>query len=461
MSARIGRAVARRAAAALARQAARGAVRRATANGRWPWPAALAGVLVSARAAQLLLRPRSGLIDPDPVRSEELFDPGEVARARAYRRRQMLVGAASGAVQAGALVALVRRPAAPVRRPRGPRPGAARIAIADAGRGAALTLGLTVVALPFDAIEHRRARSVGLATQGWPAWAVDAAKSTGIGVTLSSAASAGALTLMRRAPRTWWLPAAGAAAAGGAGLMLLAPVVLDPAFNRFEPLEPGSLRDGVFDLAQRAGVRVREVYAVDASRRTTAANAYVTGLGPTKRVVLFDTLLERFTEEEARVVVAHELAHVRHHDVPRGLAYLALVAPAALQAASALTARVRPAGGDPDIATLAALALSLGIVGAPLGVGAGLLSRTVERRADVFSLRLTDAPEAFIAFERKIVSQNLADPDPPRWLVALGSSHPPALQRVGVARAYERMAREPVSPSDPSPAEAGRTPAGS
>ena len=214
------------------------------------------------------------------------------------------------------------------------------------------------------------------------------------------------MALMRRSPQRWWVAAAAAGVGGGALLTLVAPVVLDPAFNRFSPLAPGPLREDVFGLARRAGVRVREVYEVDASRRTTAANAYVTGLGPTKRVVLFDTLLAQFSDEEARVVVAHELAHVRHRDVPRGLAYLALVSPAALQSTAALTARLRTPDAEPDVAaTLAALAIALGLVGALLGVTAGSLARAVETRADVFSLQLAGAPEAFISFERRIVAQ--------------------------------------------------------
>ncbi len=340
------------------------------------------------------------------------------------------------------------RPARPRRTRFRRHPSATRTALADAGRGAALTVALTAIGLPFDAVEHRRARAVGLATQGWGGWGADVAKAAGIGMPFAAAVSAGALTLMRRAPRTWWLGAAGAGIAGGTLLALLSPVLLDPAFNRFEPLAAGPLRNAVFELAEQAGVRVREVYEIDASRRTTAANAYVTGLGPTKRVVLFDTLLERFSEEEARVVVAHELAHVRHRDVPRGLAYTAIVAPAALQAASTLARALRPGAGEPDLATLGSLALSLGLVGAMLGISAGPLMRALETRADVMSLRLTGAPQAFISFERKIVTQNLADPNPPRWLVALGGTHPPALARIGVARAYDRLEREPVaSPS--------------
>ena len=128
---------------------------------------------------------------------------------------------------------------------------------------------------------------------------------------------------------TWWAPAGAGSVAFGAVLAALAPVVLDPIFNEFTPLPEGETRADVLDARRRAGVRVGEVYSVDASRRTTAANAYVTGLGPTKRVVLFDTLLDRYSRDEVRLVVAHELAHVRHRDVPRGVLYAALVAPAA------------------------------------------------------------------------------------------------------------------------------------
>lgn len=413
-------------------------------RGPWPWPVAAGALIASATAGRVLLSPRSGLMEPDPVDGAELFEPADVARARAYRRVGLMLGVASGAVQAATLMALARRPPPPRRRlgrlraRRRRRP--AEIAARDAASGAGLAAALTLMTLPFDVVSQRRALRVGLATETWPDWGRDLLKSSAIGFTLTGAASAGLLALVRRSPRGWWLAASGAGLAAGTTFALLAPVALDPVFNRFEPLAEGSLRDGVFELAGRAGVRVREVYEIDASRRTTAVNAYVTGLGPTKRVVLYDTLLSRFTEEEARVVVAHELAHVRHRDVPRGLAYLGIVAPFALRLAADLAGRLRPLPEDPDLGTLAALTLALGAAGAVVGVSSGALSRRLEVRADVFSLRMTDAPEAFISFEQKIVTQNLADPDPPRWLVALGASHPSAVARIGVARAYARLA---------------------
>ncbi len=190
-------------------------------------------------------------------------------------------------------------------------------------------------------------------------------------------------------------------------------------------------------LARAAGVRVREVYTVDASRRTTAANAYVTGLGPTKRVVLFDTLLERYSREEVAIVVAHELGHVRERDVARGVLFAALVAPPAALAVSQLIAL---RGSAPVASTVPALALASVAVTAPAGLIGNRLSRQLERRADTVSLELTGDVEAFVSFERAIALQNVADLDPPRWATALLSTHPSTAERIGLALGYASQA---------------------
>jgi STE24 endopeptidase len=210
----------------------------------------------------------------------------------------------------------------------------------------------------------------------------------------------------------------------GSGLAALAPVLLDPVFNDFTPLPEGPIRSDVLSLARAAGVRVREVYSVDASRRTTAANAYVTGLGPTKRVVLFDTLLDRYDRDQVRVVVAHELAHVRYRDVPRSVLYGAIVAPATAFAVQ----RVSWA--------LPALGLATALVATPLGLIGNRLSRAVERRADAFSLELAGAPDAFVTFERAIALQNVADLEPPAVVSKLLATHPPTAERIGAAVAW-------------------------
>jgi STE24 endopeptidase len=308
--------------------------------------------------------------------------------------------------------------------------------------GVGLSLAVGLAPLPLGAIARGRALKAGLATQTWDAWARDLLRGGALGLALNAGAAPVAVALMRRFPRGWWLPASGVAVAGAGALTFLGPVVLDPLFNDFVPLAAGTVREDVLELAARAGVSVGEVYEVDASRRTSAANAYVSGVGATKRVVLFDTLLRDFTREETRLVVAHELAHVRHRDVPRGLAHLALSAPAGMYAAAQLTRRLDRSGArEASAAVLPALVLSLGVVSTAVGSVACGLSRRVERRADAFALTLADAAEPFISFERRIVAQNLADPDPPRWLVGLMGTHPSTVQRIGIARAYARGVR--------------------
>lgn len=381
------------------------------------------------RAAVLALRPSEGLIEPDPVDVQEYFSHDDIARARRFGRPQLALHASAGVVQAGVLAWFVAHP---------PRGRQARPLLSSALVGPGLSAVVGLAPLPLSALARRRALAVGLATQSWRGWALDLAKTSAIEMGLAAMAAPAGVALMRRMPRAWWLPGAGVVVAGAAGMTLLAPVLVDPLFNRYTPLPDGEVLEDVLELAGLAGVEVGEVYEVDASRRTTAANAYVGGLGPTKRVVLFDTLLGQFTRDETRLVVAHELAHVRYRDVQRGLAAFALAAPAGMYATAQLTRRL--AGSTPaDASTLPALALSLGVVSAAVGSVSSALSRRMECRADAYSLRLTGAPEPFVAFEQRIVRQNLSDPDPPRWLMRLLASHPPAVERIGIARAYARL----------------------
>ena len=378
-----------------------------------------------AQAVVVALRPRTGLVAPLPVDVHDHFSAEEIARARAYRRGQFALFAASSVVETGALVALAGRPGR--RLPRRP-----------AVSGAALSAGLGLAGLPFSALARRRSLRVGLVTQSWGGWASDVAKSQLIGAGMAAAGAGVAGRLRRRFGPAWWAPGAAGAVLAGAGLTTLGPVVLDPLFNRFTALPDGELRRDVLDLARRAGVQVGEVYEVDASRRTTASNAYVNGLGPTKRVVLFDTLIRDFSAEETRLVVAHELGHVRHRDVPASLLFLALIAPAWLRATAQLAERW--SGGD-ERRWLPALALAGGAAGAPIGVIANQLTRRIEARTDAFALELVGpaGAEPFIGFHRGITVKNLGDPDPPRWRQALMGTHPTAVQRIGIAKAYAEM----------------------
>jgi STE24 endopeptidase len=391
------------------------------------WASAAAGVATG------VLRPRSGLIEPAPVAARDYFSGEQIERARAYQRPQRLLGLAGMTLEGAALTLIALRPPPRLSREL-ERAGANPIAGA-AAFGAGLSLGSRALGLPLSAVRQRRAKRAGISVQSWPGWLSDVAKSSAIGSGLNAAALAGAMGLLRRYRSHWWLPASLGATAVSSAFILLSPVLLDPVFNKFEPLPEGELRREVLALAERAGVQVGEVYRIDASRRTTAANAYVTGLGRTKRVVLFDTLLNDFPAGEVHSVVAHELSHVRYRDVQRALLWLGIAAPAGLHLVQRLTEWI--AGDDePTPAMLPALILSLGIVSFAGGIASTALSRRVEQRADAFALDLTEDPDSFIELERRLAVKALADPQPPRLLQKLFGTHPDAIQRIGYGVTY-------------------------
>jgi STE24 endopeptidase len=292
--------------------------------------------------------------------------------------------------------------------------------------------------LPLKVIARERARDVGLVTQSWSGYARDAAVSWGIGAVIAGTGAAAGLALIRRFPRRWWIPGSAVVVAFGVVTIYAGPVVLDPLFNTFKPLPAGQARSDVLELAGKAGVDVGQVYEIDASRRTTAANAYVTGLGHTKRVVLYDTLLENFSRDELRLVVAHELGHVHYDDVQWGLLYLAIVAPFGMLAVARLTSRLAPQDTAGQPAMLPALALSVTIMSTAITTVSNQYSRAIEARADAFALQSTNEPDPFISFEQRITLRNLSDPDPPGWVTFLLATHPPAIERIGLGVAQKR-----------------------
>ena len=378
----------------------------------------------------LALRPRERPV-PAEAAARDYFTAAELDRGRRFRGGQRRLGLARAGLRIAALAALARRPPARLS-------ATARPVAAGAATAAALSAGLSLADLPGRALARERARRVGLVTQGWGGWAGDVAKGLVLETAVAAPSGAVATAGMRRYGRAWWIPAAAAAVAFGVLATTVAPLLVDPLFNSFEPLAEGPLRRQVLALADRAGVHVGEVYAVDASRRTTAANAYVTGLGPTKRVVLFDTLLRDFPAPDVRLVVDHELAHVRFRDVPRGLALMALVAPPGALAVARLGERLA-AGAPPGPAALPGLALAGALLAPAVAAIATQLSRAVEVRADRFALELTGDAAALIAFERRVTVTNVIDPQPPA-LERLLATHPSTMERIGLALGAERGA---------------------
>ena len=381
----------------------------------------------------LLFRPRDLGPAPVPVEARAYFSPAQLDRAVDFRSGQLWLYGARLLIEGGILVYLVRRAPARLR-----AAGRRRPVLAAAGAAAAISLVLGVATLPVSAIARERAKDVGLVTQDWIGWVGDVAKSQAIGAVIAAAGGALLLVGMRRLGRRWWIGGTVVVVTFGVAITYLSPIVLDPLFNTFTPLKDGRTRSDVLELAQRAGVDVGQVYEIDASRRTSGANAYVAGLGHTKRVVLYDNLLRDFTPAEVRLVVAHELGHVRHRDVPHGLLYLAIVAPFGMLAVARLSERL---GGRDTLGTPAALPavlLAVALVAPAITSISNQLSRAVERRADAYALELTSEPRTQIAFQRRIAVKNVSDPDPPAWVTFLLGTHPPTIERIGQAEAAAR-----------------------
>jgi STE24 endopeptidase len=400
---------------------------------------AVAAVVV-AEAAAWLLRPRE---IEQPVHADEgaYFSHEELSKARDYASGQRLILVGSLVAEGAVLVLLATGRPAVTRRALGQL--GARPVLGGAAAAAGLSVAVAVVTVPFGVWAHERSVDVGLSTQSLGGYLSDWAKAVAIGALLAGAVGTFALSLMRRFGRRWWLPGSVGVVVGAAIITWLAPVVIAPLFNKFKELPPGQARTDVLDLARRADVDVGHVYEVDASRRTTAINAYVNGIGSSKRVVLYDTLLKDLDRPERNAVVAHELGHVHGNDIGRGLLFVAVVTPLALifvsGAAGAVARRQGVELGLP--ASLPAFALAIGATSFVIGIAGNQLSRAVEARADTFALQLTDDPKGMIELQQQLADRNLSDPDPPDAFTFLFGTHPPAIERIGAALAWERGER--------------------
>jgi len=360
------------------------------------------------------------------------FSHAEVERARAYHRPLYLALLVDSALSVGVLVVLgwVWD---------GPWNLVAGLGWAGAAAVyAALVVSIsTLVRLPLGWWRGlHRERRWGFSTQRGGAWLGDRAKGWAIAVVLTAAGWTAVVGLARAFPSAWPLVAGAAAALLVVVLSFLAPLVFEPLFNRFEPLADARLGDELRALAVRAGVPVRDVLVADASRRTTKVNAYVSGLGSTRRVVLYDTLLEGVDEGEVKVILAHELGHRRERHVAKGtLLATAFAVVAVVVVWAVLGTRV----ASPDELPAALLVLTaLELAGLAPG---SALSRRWERAADRFSLELTHDIESFERSFLDLARRNLSDLAPPRVAYVLLFSHPTPPERLALGRAWAASVR--------------------
>ena len=318
----------------------------------------------------------------------------------------------------------------------------------DAATVVAYTIGLMVIMqlieMPFAVyqgflLEHR----YGLSTQSFGQWLGDQLKAFALGLFLAVLASSVVFAALRNWPGAWWMISAAVFAIAVIGLAQIAPTVLLPMFYKFKPLDRPELVSRLLALATRARTEIKGVFEWVLSDHTRKANAALAGLGRTRRILLSDTLLSDYSDDEIEVILAHELAHHVHRDLWRGIAMQAVLLIGGFYLADwALRAnadRLALRGID-DPAALPLLLLVAGVWGFVSMPLANALSRSHERAADRYALTATRNVDAFVTAMKRLSQQNLAEEYPSPLVRWLFYSHPPIRERIDAARAFSKEA---------------------
>jgi STE24 endopeptidase len=297
-----------------------------------------------------------------------------------------------------------------------------------------------IVTLPLDyysgfVLPHRFDQS----NQTLKDWIIDQLKGLAVGAPLGLLLLELLYLALRVTGDLWWLWAAGGMLVFSVLLSNLAPVLIMPIFNKFVPLgeEHADLAERLLKLAEKANTKVRGVFKFDMSKRTKSANAALTGIGNTRRIVLGDTLIDEFTPDEIETVLAHELGHHVHNDLPLLIASGTLTTTLGLYLASLLlnwAIGFFGFTGPADVAGLPALMIILGAYGLVTMPLENAISRWRESMADDYALQSTGKTDAFAAAFTRLANQNLGEVDPEKWVVFLFYSHPPLGQRIEKAR---------------------------
>jgi len=301
-----------------------------------------------------------------------------------------------------------------------------------------LVLELTSVPLRFHQtfILERR---YGLSSVPLRVWIADHLKAAGISLALALTAAEVVYFTLARWPRWWWAASAAVFIVAVVLLARIAPVLLLPVFYRFKPLDRTSLRARLESLSARAGLPVLGVYEWGLGEKTRRANAALVGMGRSRRILLSDTLLTQYTDDEIEVILAHELGHHAHRDIQSGLLLEALLVTTSFAAAATALhtlwrgLRLESPG---DVAGLPLLLLVAGLVSLLTTPALNALSRRNEHRADRFALTMTERPEAFVSAMRRLAAQNLAEERPSATTLWLFHTHPPFEQRIQAARVF-------------------------
>ena len=392
----------------------------------------LAGV-----AAWLLWRTSAPPLDLQEVAAEELFAPDVLERGADYRRGTRSFWAGAVAIQIVVLGLLAWRG----------RALAAHVAPIARGRvrtaallGALAALVVWLATLPIGAGRLSWRRRFELTEQSYASWLLDAAIGLLVTTVLVVVAVSLVVWLAGRLGGNWWPAGGGALALVGLLVVLVQPLAIEPLLNDFRPVDDPVLEADVQEAAAAVGVEIGGVEVRDQSRRTRAANARVTGLGPSRRVVVDDTLLEgdAFARAEVRAVVSHELAHLARSHRWKGVAWFALIVIPSAALLALVLRRIRPEGAaDPALVPAGLLvALLIFLATSPLQ---NAVSRRYEAEADWIALRASDDPLALERLISGFVVTNVGDPTRPGWVTHLLGTHPSTLERIAMAREYAKL----------------------
>lgn len=308
----------------------------------------------------------------------------------------------------------------------------------------------TLLALPIAfTAGYVLPRRYGLSRQTRRDWLMDRGKSFALSLPLELVAVEFVYALLALVPDTWWLWTGIAALFVSVILAQIAPVVFLPLFYKLTPLEEGEMRARALALAEQAHTRVRGIYTMNMSRKTTAANAMVMGLGPTRRIILGDTLLADFSLDEISVVLAHELGHQVHRDIPQMIAVESVTTLGGLFIVNLVLHAVVAGNGFyyglADPATMPLLFLALGVFGLVLLPITNGFSRWIEYRADVYALESTRNPDAFESTFTRLANQNLAELEPSPLVEFFLYNHPATGKRIRLAQRYRASAASTVA----------------
>jgi STE24 endopeptidase len=374
------------------------------------------------------------------ARPDDYFSTEQISRSKAYNRPLSRLGLTSSVLGTALLVTVVGFKVAP-------RfidsLGVESWPLQLIALVSALVVGGLVVQLPFSAYRtFGHEKKWGFSTQTPPLWISDQVKGLLLGLIIANALSL-VLWWVIRTTDLWWLLGALIFTAFGVLLAAIAPVVIIPLFNKLTPVDDDGLRQHLKDLAKEGGLRVKDVLVMDASKRTRHDNAFFTGMGKTKRVVIFDNMVD-WDRGLIDVVVGHEVGHWRHRHIVRSIAIgtiTAFVVFVGLRFVFEWDALLGWAGVDSvrSPAAIPLFILAFGVLSIATNFVDSWVSRMHERQADLFALNLTKTPDAFLKVWREFSEKDLADLTP-SWWKRVNGSHPPVFERIAFGENWKRTA---------------------